>query len=70
MVLVNYNSYKESVLAAINLGDDTNTVGAVTGGSPALYYGYEEISDKWIKGLQKKEYVQELCNRFDDFFNQ
>lgn len=64
---VNYNSYKESVLAAVNLGDDTDTVGAVTGGLAALYYGYEEIPDRWIEGLQRREYVIELCNKFDDF---
>ena len=41
--LLNTKSYKESVLMAVNLGEDTDTVAAVTGGLAGLYYGYENI---------------------------
>lgn len=41
--LLNTNSYKECVLKAVNLGEDTDTVAAVAGGLAGLHYGYESI---------------------------
>ncbi|MFV0341730.1 MAG: ADP-ribosylglycohydrolase family protein [Anaerocolumna sp.] len=51
------DSYKEALLMAVNLGEDTDTVGAVTGGLAGLYYGYENIPIDWIREIQKKEWV-------------
>lgn len=33
------NDYKSTVLAAVNLGEDTNTIGALAGGLAGTYYG-------------------------------
>lgn len=52
---LNTDSYKECVLKAVNLGDDTDTVGTVAGGVAGLYYGLEEIPAEWIELLPKKE---------------
>lgn len=49
---LNTESYKNCVLKAVNLGDDTDTVGAVAGGLAGLYYG--------INGIPKKEWIVEL----------
>lgn len=58
-------SYKAAVLQAVNLGDDTDTVGAVTGGLAGLYYGYDAIPTEWLKTLQRREWIEELlCNKF------
>lgn len=40
------NSYEECILKAINLGNDTDTVGAVAGGLAGIIYGYECIPQK------------------------
>ncbi len=62
--LLNSSSYKECVLKAVNLGEDTDTVAAVAGGLAGLYYGYEGIPKEWLNTLAKREYIERLCNRF------
>ena len=57
------NSYKECVLKAVNLGDDTDTVGAVAGGLAGLYYGLESIPEEWINIIPKKEWILDLASR-------
>lgn len=52
------NSYKEAVLKAVNLGDDTDTIGAITGGLAGLIYGFENIPEKWIEKLRNKNEIE------------
>lgn len=61
---LNNHSYKETVLAAVNLGGDTDTTGAVAGGLAGLYYGYESIPEKWIDGLARKDDIIKLAEKF------
>jgi ADP-ribosyl-[dinitrogen reductase] hydrolase len=49
--LLNTDSYKSAVLQAVNLGDDTDTVGAVTGGLAGIFYGLENIPKEWTQCL-------------------
>lgn len=65
-VLLNTKSYNEAVIGAVNLGDDTDTVGACTGGLAGIYYGIESIKTEWKKELLKYNYIIELCNEFDE----
>ena len=60
------NSYKEAVLCAVNLGDDTDTIGALTGGLVGIIYGYDAIPSEWIDAIQRKEYIMELINQFNN----
>ena len=60
--LVNSSSYEEVILKAVNLGDDTDTVAAITGGLAGLYYGYDNIPDKWKSKLQKRDWIDSLLN--------
>lgn len=55
------NSYQTAVLKAVNLGDDTDTVGAITGALAGALYGYEAIPDRWKRALLKRDYIEELC---------
>ena len=63
--LTNTNSYKEAVLKAVNLGHDTDTTAAVTGGLAGIYYGYDNIPKDWINQIQKVDYILDLCEKFD-----
>lgn len=54
------NSYKEAVLKAVNLGHDTDTTGAVTGGLAALIYGVESIPKEWLEVLARKDDILTL----------
>lgn len=58
--LLNTDSYKAAVLKAVNLGSDTDTTGAVTGGLAGLFYGYESIPKEWLNVIARKEWIEEL----------
>ncbi|MBQ4030604.1 MAG: ADP-ribosylglycohydrolase family protein [Bacilli bacterium] len=60
------NNYEEAVLKAVNLGEDTDTVGAVTGSIAGVYYGYENIPEYWREHLKSKEYLDSLCTVFEN----
>ena len=68
-VLLNTNSYNQSIIKAINLGNDTDTVGACVGGLAGIYYGLEKINQEWKNDLLKYEYIKDLCNKFNDVLN-
>lgn len=57
------DSYKECVLKAVNLGDDTDTVAAIAGGLAGALYGYDAIPQEWREALIKREYIEEMCER-------
>lgn len=57
--IFNSNSYKDAVLKAVNLGDDTDTTAAVTGGLAGIIYGYDSIPKDWIEKLKNKELIEE-----------
>ncbi|HEY8362311.1 MAG TPA: ADP-ribosylglycohydrolase family protein [Tissierellaceae bacterium] len=61
--LLNTNDYKSCVLKAVNLGDDTDTVGAVAGGLAGLKYGYDSIPEEWKESLARRDYIEGLCNQ-------
>lgn len=60
--LITTESFEDALLKAVNLGDDADTVGAVTAGLAGLYYGYESIPEDWLSVIQKREWIEELCN--------
>lgn len=59
------NDYKSTVLRAVNLGNDTDTVGAIAGGLAGILYGYESIPKEWIDQLARKDDILNLCDRLD-----
>lgn len=62
---LNTESYAEAVLKAVNLGEDTDTTGAITGGIAGIYYGFEKIPEEWISALARKKDIEELCIKLD-----
>ena len=58
--LINSTSYEESVIKAINLGQDTDTIGAITGALAGIIYCYENIPIKWINSLKNKEELNKI----------
>lgn len=65
--LLNTDSYRDAVLKAVNLGDDTDTTGAITGGLAALLYGEDSIPPDWIDQLKKSELFEDLISRYENY---
>ena len=61
--LLTTNSYKECVLKAVNLGEDTDTVAAIAGGLAGALYGYDSIPQEWKDILIKRDYLESLCEK-------
>ena len=57
------NSFKDCVLKAVNLGDDTDTVAAIAGGLAGALYGLCSIPQEWIETLIKSDYIEDMCER-------
>ncbi|KIC61831.1 ADP-ribosylglycohydrolase family protein [Chryseobacterium taiwanense] len=63
---LNSESYSEAVLKAVNLGEDTDTTGAITGGIAGIYYGFENIPEEWVDVLVRKEDIENVCIKLED----
>ncbi len=64
--LLRYDTTKDVLLAAVNLGLDTDTTGMVAGGMAGLFYGLESVPPTWIDSLARKTEINELIDRFAD----
>jgi ADP-ribosylglycohydrolase len=65
------DSYREAVLKAVNLGGDTDTTAAVTGGLAGLYYGFGEsgIPQDWIGKLAGVQNILNIADRVEKRYN-
>ena len=63
---LNSNSYKEAVLKAVNLGDDTDTVGAIVGGINGTIYGKNNIPKEWLSKLKKENYLEDIAKKYSE----
>ncbi len=63
--MLNSTSYSKAVLKAVNLGGDTDTTAAVTGGLAGIYYGVENIPAEWIEQIARKQEIIDLAARFE-----
>jgi len=57
------SSFKEALLLAVNLGDDADTVGAVTGQIAGAMYGYDAIPQEWLDKIAMKPELDELFDK-------
>ena len=65
---LNTSSYKDSVLAAVNIGGDTDTTAAVAGGMGGIFYGYKNIPEEWIDQLARKEFIEKIsCTLYEKY---
>ncbi len=61
--LLRNENYATTILAAINLGEDTDTTAAIVGGWAGALYGLAGIPTHWKKALVKYEEIVALCDR-------
>ena len=68
--ILNTRNYKDSILVSVNMGDDTDTVGAITGSISGLIYGINSIPLEWLENLKKKDELLELSSIFERKLNE
>ena len=62
-----HHSYEDAVLEAVNLGSDTDTIAFITGTLAGMYYGMDNIPEKWVNALASKDKLLNLCDQFGNF---
>jgi len=61
--LLNTSNYPEAVLKAVNLGYDTDTTAAVTGGLAGLTYQAEAIPGPWLDQIARLNDIEALIRK-------
>ncbi|CAF1334828.1 unnamed protein product [Adineta ricciae] len=51
-------SFKKGALAAVNLGDDTDTTAAIYGQLAGAYYGFHELPEKWTSEVYANKFLK------------
>ena len=68
-IFLNAESYKDCIVASTNIGDDTDTIGAIVGSMAGILYGYDSIPARWLDKLQRKDYLIDSAKRFENCLN-
>ena len=58
------DSFEEALIAAVNLGGDADTIGAVCGQIAGSYYGYSAIPERWLAAIKDRKSIDKLINDF------
>ncbi|MEM0359216.1 MAG: ADP-ribosylglycohydrolase family protein [Candidatus Hadarchaeales archaeon] len=61
--LLNFHSFKASLLYATELGGDRDTIGAMTGAISGAYHGEEGIPQEWREKVERRERLEELADK-------
>lgn len=62
--LHHHRGFREAILAAVNLGDDTDTTAAVTGSLAGLCVGINGVPSAWRMALQAHHQIDSIVERF------
>ncbi|MCB2206237.1 ADP-ribosylglycohydrolase family protein [bacterium] len=57
-------SYRDAVLKAVNLGEDTDTTASVAGGLAGLLYGPGCIPQMWLHDVRSFAFIKRVVDRF------
>lgn len=65
-VTLKSENFIEAVIGAVNLGEDTSSIGALVAFIAGLVYGYEAIPTEWKDTLVRKEYLLDIFEEFSE----
>lgn len=57
------DTLEEGMLKVINLGGDTDTVGAVYGQLAGAYYGLSDIPEQWVERVASRDVLQNITTK-------
>ena len=62
MIMKTAVSYEDAIKQSVALGDDTDTTACITGGLAGIYFGYDNIPERWLKSLRDSDKAEKLVN--------
>jgi ADP-ribosylglycohydrolase len=57
-------TFEDGMIAAVNLGGDSDSIGAVYGQIAGAYYGFEAIPERWWRAVKTWQKVNDLIEAF------
>jgi ADP-ribosyl-[dinitrogen reductase] hydrolase len=57
------STFRDGALAAVNLGDDADTTGAIYGQLAGAFYGASAIPGPWLERLAKRDLIESFAAR-------
>lgn len=58
------DNFRDGLIAAVNLGGDADSIGAVYGQIAGAYYGYGAIPPEWVNAIHTVDTVRQWCEDF------
>lgn len=59
----NSDTFEKGLILAVNLGDDTDTIGAIYGQLAGAFYGFDSIPKYFSKNLLRSDFIQDMALR-------
>lgn len=65
--ILNCENFKQSIIGAISLGGDTDTIAAITGSIAGIIYN--EVPEEWLNEIYNLDYALEFIDKFEEKMN-
>lgn len=65
-VFLQSENYKEAIIGAINLGDDTSSIAALTGCLAGIVTDYNLFPEEWKDAILRREYLLDIFEEFSE----
>lgn len=62
--VLHYSNFQDTVLGAVNMGGDTDTIGAITGSIAGCIYGVDTIPQEWLSKITRIDDATKLINKY------
>lgn len=59
-----FETWADGALAVVNLGEDSDSAGAVYGALAGIFYGVEAIPQRWVDAMQNADLIREIAEKF------
>lgn len=61
--LLRTDNFEDALVEVINRGNDSDTIGAVTGALCGAYYGLDAIPERWLSVIKRGDEIKEIYDR-------
>jgi ADP-ribosyl-[dinitrogen reductase] hydrolase len=62
---INHDNVEDIICEAVNLYGDPDTIGAIAGGLAGVYYGFDEIPERWKDKILVKDELYDIAEKIN-----